>query len=66
VVGYDVEIAEYVNLTTVRQPLFDSGWRGTHLLIIQAVDGVRSREGQEGIPVELVMRETTAAPCSSS
>ena len=39
VIGFDdIEIASYVGLTTVRQPLFESGRRGAELLL-QALAG---------------------------
>jgi DNA-binding LacI/PurR family transcriptional regulator len=38
-VGYDdIEIAEYLDLTTIHQPLFESGWCGIHLLF-QIIQG---------------------------
>jgi DNA-binding LacI/PurR family transcriptional regulator len=62
VVGYDdIEMASYLDLTTVRQPLFESGWRGTHLLF-QVIEGSAPRQPQEDMPVELVSRGTTAPP----
>lgn len=65
VVGYDdIEIAQYLNLTTVRQPLFESGWRGTHLLFQVIDEGAPGSVGEE-LPVELVLRGTTAPPCGA-
>jgi len=62
VVGYDdIEVASYLNLTTVRQPLFESGWRGTHLLF-HVIGGSAAGKPQEDLPVELVVRGTTAPP----
>jgi LacI family transcriptional regulator len=58
VVGYDdIEIARYTGLTTIAQPLEESGAIGAHLLL-GAVDG----EGASGrqLPVRLVVRNTTA------
>jgi DNA-binding LacI/PurR family transcriptional regulator len=62
VVGFDdIEISAYAGLTTVRQPLFESGRLGTRLLLdalhgdgMSAAD-VRVHE----LPLELVERETT-------
>jgi len=62
VVGFDdIEISAYAGLTTVRQPLFESGELGTRLLL-DALHGdgtsaadVRVHE----LPLELVERETT-------
>ena len=62
VVGFDdIEISAYAGLTTVRQPLFESGRLGTRLLL-DALNGdgtspadIRVHE----LPLELVERETT-------
>jgi DNA-binding LacI/PurR family transcriptional regulator len=62
VIGYDdVEVAEIVGLTTVRQPLYRSGQRGMQLLL----DGLRDRSIEpthEVLPLELVVRGTTGPP----
>jgi LacI family transcriptional regulator len=58
VVGYDdIEIARYTGLTTIAQPLEESGAIGAHLLLA-ALHG----EGASGrqLPVRLVVRSTTA------
>ena len=62
VIGYDdIEVAEYLGLTTVRQPLFESGRRGVELLL-----GMLSGRSQapvcEVLPSELVVRGTSAPP----
>jgi DNA-binding LacI/PurR family transcriptional regulator len=60
VIGYDdIEAADYVGLTTVRQQLFESGRRGAEILLSEI------RERSETPPVvhlspELVTRATTA------
>jgi LacI family transcriptional regulator len=60
VVGYDdIELARYAGLTTVAQPLEESGARGAELLIA-ALAGERPAGKQ--FPVELVARETTGPP----
>jgi DNA-binding LacI/PurR family transcriptional regulator len=62
VVGYDdIEIAEYLNLTTIHQPLFESGWRATHLLfqVMKAGGGEPVCDEQ---PIRLIVRGTTAPP----
>jgi DNA-binding LacI/PurR family transcriptional regulator len=65
VIGYDdLEIAEYLDLTTIHQPLFESGWRGIHLLF-QIVQG-EPIETLGELPVRLVERGTTAPPGQSS
>ncbi|HIE38786.1 MAG TPA: LacI family transcriptional regulator [Anaerolineales bacterium] len=62
VIGYDdIEIAEYLHLTTIRQPLFDSGWRGTHLLL-RAIENGEGEPSCDLLPIELVVRATTAPP----
>jgi LacI family transcriptional regulator, galactose operon repressor len=67
VVGFDdIEIAAHIGLTTVRQPLFESGRRGTELLL-QMLGGAAQQLGDEHteqLAVELVVRSTTAAPSS--
>lgn len=62
VVGFDdIDIAAYVGLTTVRQPLFESGRRGGELLL-QMLAGAGQQLGErhaEQLPLELVIRSTT-------
>jgi LacI family transcriptional regulator/LacI family repressor for deo operon, udp, cdd, tsx, nupC, and nupG len=62
VIGYDdIEVAEMVGLTTVRQPLYRSGQRGMQLLLDRLRD--RSAEpAREVLPLELVVRATTGPP----
>jgi DNA-binding LacI/PurR family transcriptional regulator len=63
VIGYDdIEMAEVVGLTTMRQPLFQSGRRGMEMLL-GALRGQPPQPLREVLPVELVVRATTAAPC---
>ncbi len=61
VVGFDdIEISAYLGLTTVRQPLFDSGALGARLLLeALAADGPGPAEVHE-LPLRLVERDTTA------
>ena len=62
VIGYDgIEAAEYMQLTTVRQSLFDSGVRGAELLL-QVMDGRQPQETEIVLPTELVIRATTDRP----
>jgi DNA-binding LacI/PurR family transcriptional regulator len=57
VVGYDdIELARYAGLTTVAQPLEESGARGAELLLA-ALAGAPAAGGQ--LPVELIVRSTT-------
>jgi DNA-binding LacI/PurR family transcriptional regulator len=66
-VGFDdIDIAAYIGLTTVRQPLFESGRRGGELLL-QMLAGAGPKLGEahiEQLPVELVLRSTTGPPAS--
>lgn len=61
VVGFDnIDAAEYLNLTTIDQCLFESGVRGAELLFEEMT--VLSSEPQEILlPTKLVVRGTTAA-----
>ena len=62
VVGYDdIEISEYIGLTTVRQMLYESGKRGVELLLDVLVDPDMKPQC-EVLPTELIVRKTTAAP----
>ena len=59
VVGFDdVEVAAYVGLTTVRQPLLESGRRGAKLLL-DVLTGRTVAPLRELLPLELVVRGTT-------
>lgn len=65
VIGFDdIEVAQYLNLTTIRQPLFESGVQGAELLLRCLHDGRSRRQYPEEIklPLELVVRQTTAPP----
>jgi LacI family transcriptional regulator len=63
VVGFDdIELSTYVGLTTVRQPLFDSGYLGARHLL-DAVEGrTHIVAAEHHLPLELVVRDTTAPP----
>lgn len=63
VIGFDdIEVSAYVGLTTIRQPLRYSGARGAQLLL-DMTDGADSAETVvEKLPLELIVRRTTAAP----
>lgn len=59
VVGFDdIDIAEHLGLTTVRQPLFESGARAVELLFL-LLNGATPPPA-ERLPVELVVRRTSA------
>ena len=62
VVGFDdVELARYAGLTTVAQPLEVSGRKGAELLL-RALDGDELSEPRQHLPLEVVVRATTARP----
>jgi DNA-binding LacI/PurR family transcriptional regulator len=62
VVGFDdVELARYAGLTTVAQPLERSGARGAELLL-SSLDGGEISTPRQHLPLELVVRGTTAQP----
>ncbi len=62
VVGYDdIELAEHMGLTTIRQPLFESGAEGVRLLLQVIADQAAAPETIR-LPTELVKRRTTARP----
>jgi LacI family transcriptional regulator/LacI family repressor for deo operon, udp, cdd, tsx, nupC, and nupG len=62
VVGYDdIEAADYVGLTTIRQQLLESGRRGAEVLLAEI--SVRSEQPPVvQLEPELVVRATTAPP----
>jgi len=62
VVGFDdVEVAPYVGLTTVHQPLEDSGRLAVERLV-GALDGGEPGPLEPRLPLELKVRRTTAPP----
>ncbi len=62
VIGYDdIEAAQYLQLTTVRQCLFDSGVKGAQLLL-DIMDDSRHNLQELELPTELIIRESTAVP----
>jgi DNA-binding LacI/PurR family transcriptional regulator len=62
VVGYDdIRLAEFAQLTTVRQHLFDSGVQGVELLL-DIIDNPAIPLTHRQLPTELVIRQTTAPP----
>jgi DNA-binding LacI/PurR family transcriptional regulator len=64
VIGYDgIRDAEYLNLTTIEQHLFDSGIEGVKLLL-NAMERSVDSPCREYIPVELVVRNTAAPPAT--
>ncbi|HKA03684.1 MAG TPA: LacI family DNA-binding transcriptional regulator [Acidimicrobiales bacterium] len=68
VIGFDdIESARYAGLTTVRQPLFESGRLGASMLL-DGLNGVaRGPAPHVELPLEIVVRRTTGpAPTSFS
>lgn len=62
VIGFDdIDVAEYLGLSTVQQPLFTSGTRGVALLL-GLIGGDPPLPQPEILPVDLVVRATTAPP----
>jgi len=62
VVGYDdVEVADILGLTTMRQMLFESGQRGVELLF-ETLEDPETEPVCEVLPTELVIRDTTGPP----
>jgi DNA-binding LacI/PurR family transcriptional regulator len=63
VVGFDdVEVSGYAGLTTVHQPLFESGWLGARMLLDSLENHHPAEAAVHRLPLELVERSTTAAP----
>ena len=62
VIGYDdIEAADYVGLTTIRQQLFESGRRGAEILLSE-IDERSDESPVAHLAPELVVRGTTAPP----
>ncbi|MCD4671750.1 MAG: LacI family transcriptional regulator [Anaerolineaceae bacterium] len=61
-IGFDdIELAEYLKLTTIHQPLFDSGQRGMELLL-DKLESPQKNAVQEKQNIQLIIRQTTAPP----
>jgi DNA-binding LacI/PurR family transcriptional regulator len=62
VIGYDdIEISEYIGLTTMRQMLYESGKRGVELLLDVLADPM-ARPICETMLTEIIVRNTTSSP----
>ncbi len=62
VMGFDdIDVSPYLGLTTVRQPLFESGRRAAEMLLSLLSGDTEIADSVE-LPVNLVIRKTTAAP----
>jgi DNA-binding LacI/PurR family transcriptional regulator len=65
VIGYDgIRDAEYLDLTTIEQPLFNSGVVGVETLL-QVLESDASPAEANCLPIELIVRGTTAPPSST-
>jgi len=66
VIGFDnIEAAEYLQITTIRQALYESGVCGCELLL-QVMANPLPEPQEISLPIELVRRNTTAAPPTQS
>ncbi|MEJ2487326.1 MAG: substrate-binding domain-containing protein, partial [Anaerolineales bacterium] len=62
VIGYDdIRDADYVNLTTIKQPLYESGLEGGKAILQQIENGLLEPLEIQ-LPVSLIIRGPTAAP----
>lgn len=62
IIGYhDIRDAEYLNLTTIRQPLFETGVKGVELLL-EVIESPIEEPQEISLELELVVRGTTAPP----
>ena len=63
VVGFDdIEVSGYAGLTTVRQPLYESGRLAARLLLDVLEGRAEPEPGEHRLELELVERTTTAPP----
>lgn len=59
IIGYDdIELAEYLHLTTIRQELFQSGFQGAKLLLNE-INNPTAEPQKIILPTELIQRKTT-------
>jgi DNA-binding LacI/PurR family transcriptional regulator len=66
VIGYDdIDAADFLNLTTMRQPSFELGVEGARLLL-EAIEQPGEAPEEIVFSTELIIRESTAAPQTSS
>ncbi len=62
VIGFDdIEAAEYLNITTIRQALYESGVKGSELLL-ETMASVSPPPQRILLPIKLITRRTTASP----
>jgi DNA-binding LacI/PurR family transcriptional regulator len=66
VIGYDdIDAADFLNLTTMRQPSFELGVEGVRLLL-EAIEQPGKEPEEILFSTELIVRQTTAAPLTIS
>ncbi len=66
VTGFDdLEIAAHMGLTTIRQPLYESGVIGARMLL-DLLGGDEGPTTAAELPLELIVRASTAPPCTAS
>ena len=63
VTGYDdIEAAEYLGITTIRQPLQDSGGQAAEVLLSLLGGAESGPHNRRVLPVELIVRRTSGSP----
>jgi DNA-binding LacI/PurR family transcriptional regulator len=63
VVGFDdIEVSSYAGLTTVRQPLFESGQLAAQILLEALEDEHLPEPSEHRLSIDLIERATTAPP----
>ncbi|MEJ2709919.1 MAG: LacI family DNA-binding transcriptional regulator [Anaerolineales bacterium] len=63
VVGYDdIRDAEYLDITTIHQPLFESGVESVNILLASLIEPPETPTSDVKLPIELIIRGTTAPP----
>ena len=62
IIGYDdLEIAEHLGISTIRQPLYESGTRGARMLL-DLMDAETRKPQHVELPIELIARGSTSPP----
>jgi DNA-binding LacI/PurR family transcriptional regulator len=62
VIGFDdIDVARYVGLSTILQPLFESGRRGA-MLLLESLQVDTLEPSEDVLPLQLVVRKTTRPP----
>ena len=66
IIGYDgIRDSEYLEITTIQQPLFRSGVEGVELLFTLLEKPIENTQ-EIKLPVHLIVRETSAPPSRES